>query len=310
MVEFFAFTIAQTKFKFSPRARRCVFLGHPFNVKGYKVFDLQFHSVFISKDVVFHESVFPYQYNSCSSSSAPSIPLPCPPSISYDNLDSNLSHSMLHSAPISSTHLDDEFLQDAPAEPPEPLVNPIPLQRFARISKQPSYLQAYHCNQVSSIPIANTLHLGTSHPLSSHLSYQFLSPSYKHFYCSISSIVKPSYYYQAVSDPKWQEAMVAEIAALKANNTWTLTPLPVNKKPICCKWVYKIKYKFDGSIERHKAKLVAKGFTQKEGNDYIETFSLVAKMVSVKCLLAMAAAKWWCLGQLDVNNAFLYGDLF
>ena len=104
--------------------------------------------------------------------------------------------------------------------------------------------------------------------------------------------------------------MVAEIAALKANNTWTLTPLPVNKKPICCKWVYKIKYKSDGSIERHKAKLVAKGFTQKEGIDYIETISLVAKMVSVKCLLAMAAVKWWYLGQLDVNNAFLYGDLF
>ena len=114
---------------------------------------------------------------------------------------------------------------------------------------------------------------------------------------------------QAVSNPKWQEAMDAEIVALESNNTWTITPLPPNKHPIGCKWVYRIKYKADGSIERYKAKLVVKGFTQKEGLDYIETFNLIAKMVSVKCVLAVAAVKSWFLSQFDVNNAFLHGDL-
>ena len=103
--------------------------------------------------------------------------------------------------------------------------------------------------------------------------------------------------------------MDAEIKALEANNIWTITSLPLGKKPIGCKWVYRVKYKSNGSIERYKARLVAKGFTQKEGLDYIDTFSPVAKMVSVKCVLAVAAVKGWFLSQLDVNNAFLHGDL-
>ena len=98
-----------------------------------------------------------------------------------------------------------------------------------------------------------------------------------------------------MSDPKWQEAMAAETAALEANNTWTLTHLPAGKKPIGCKWVYKIKYRADGSIKRYKARLVANRFTQKEGVDYFETFLPVAQMASAKVLLVVAAIKGWFL---------------
>ena len=103
--------------------------------------------------------------------------------------------------------------------------------------------------------------------------------------------------------------MNAEILALVSNNTWTLTPLTSNKKAIGCKWVYRVKYKADGSVKRFKARLVAKGFTQQEGLNFIETFSPVAKLTTIKTLLAISAVKGWHLVQLDVNKAFLYVDL-
>lgn len=103
--------------------------------------------------------------------------------------------------------------------------------------------------------------------------------------------------------------MEEELAALAANRTWSLQPLPPGKKPVGCKWVYKIKFRSDGSIERYKARLVAKGYSQIEGLDYRETFPPVAKLTTVRLLLAVASVQQWHLHQLDVNNAFLHGDL-
>lgn len=103
--------------------------------------------------------------------------------------------------------------------------------------------------------------------------------------------------------------MAIEIEALGLNNTWTLVDLRADKSTIGCRWVYKIKYQSDGSIERYKGRLVAKGYTQQEGIDFSDTFSSVVKIVAVRLLLAVAAVKGLSLFQLDVNNAFLDVDL-
>ena len=103
--------------------------------------------------------------------------------------------------------------------------------------------------------------------------------------------------------------MKTELEALQDNKTWDLVPLPAGHSPIGCKWVYKIKYQSDGTIERYKARLVAKGYTQIEGIDYTETFSPTAKLTTLRCLLTIAAARSWFIHQLDVQNAFLHGDL-
>ena len=85
--------------------------------------------------------------------------------------------------------------------------------------------------------------------------------------------------------------------------------MPINKKPVGCKWVFKIKYNCDGTIERYKARLVAKGFTQKKGLDYEDTFARVARMTSIRVILAIAALEGLQVHQMDVNSAYLNGHM-
>ena len=92
---------------------------------------------------------------------------------------------------------------------------------------------------------------------------------------------EPKSYNKAKGIPKWEEAMQEEISALNKNCTWELVPKPKDVDLITCKWVYKLKKKADGQVDRYKGRLVAHGFSQKYGQDYDETFSPVAKMVTV-----------------------------
>ena len=89
----------------------------------------------------------------------------------------------------------------------------------------------------------------------------------------------------------WNEASNVELSTLEYNATWALTTLPLGKGTVECKWVFKVKFRPNGSIKRHKVHLVAKGYTQTVGIDYLENFSLVVKMTTLQVLLSIAAAK-------------------
>jgi hypothetical protein len=108
---------------------------------------------------------------------------------------------------------------------------------------------------------------------------------------------------------EWECAMREEYDSLMTNNTWTLVPLLAGRKPVSCKWVFKIKQGANGEVERYKAKLVARGFTQTYGVDYNETFALVAKFTSIRCIVALATLEDMEVHQMDMKTAFLNGKL-
>jgi hypothetical protein len=129
------------------------------------------------------------------------------------------------------------------------------------------------------------------------------------FSLSISTHTEAKTYTEAIKHDCWKQAMQNEITALEQTGTWQIVDLPPAVKPIGCRWIFKIKHNVDGSIERYKERLVAKGYNQIEGLNYFDTYSPVAKLTTVRFIIALATINHWHLHQLDVNNAFLHGEL-
>jgi len=127
-----------------------------------------------------------------------------------------------------------------------------------------------------------------------------------------TKIIEPKTVSEARATPQWDEwwaAMQLEINALQESGTWQLVKTPLGIKPLPCKWVFKVKYNPDGSVERFKARLVAGGHRQQDGIDYGEVFAPVTKFATLRALLAKAAHDNLELGYLDISNAFLHGEL-
>ena len=107
----------------------------------------------------------------------------------------------------------------------------------------------------------------------------------------------------------WKEAVHNEMDSILSNGTWELSERPYGCKPVGCKWVFKKKLRPDGTIEKYKARLVAKGYTQREGEDYFDTYSPVARLTTIRVLLSLAASYGLIVHQMDVKTAFLNGEL-
>ncbi|XP_019184566.1 PREDICTED: uncharacterized protein LOC109179511 [Ipomoea nil] len=342
----FGSTMSHGKSKMEPRAKKFLFLGIPANVKGYVLYDIANKHVFISMDVQFYEHIYPFKEDKSEAYDEknmfdPVLPLvPVSIEVSIPPLDTTANQNQVlgeaatpslsihnteaperasRSSPLpynidsvdtyvstnnefsnetgGNTMIQDEAVQiDVHLEP----------RRSERTRHIPTRLQDYYCHSLST----GSHHSRSSpHSINKVISYEGLSPSHRVCANSILTIQEPQSYNEAVKEEAWRKAMQCEIDALVENKTWVLTDLPPGKTPIGCKLVYKVKHRADGSIERHKARLVAKGYTQQLGVDYVETFSPVARMTTIRTFLAVAVAKGWDIKQLDINNAFLHGDL-
>ncbi|WCJ43066.1 Retrovirus-related Pol polyprotein from transposon RE1 [Euphorbia peplus] len=255
--------------KFSPRAHNGVFLSNALYQKGYKLYDLTTHKIVVSRDVIFHEDIFPFTPTSDSTSTNPHIL----PNLTSQKL--NLLPTI--SAPTSSTHT---------SSIPLPQTSQ-PLRKSSRITQHPSWMNDF---------------VMTAH------TYQ-TNPHHTSFLSAIQQHKEPKNYTEASKIPVWVDAMNTEFKALEDNNTWEIVDLPPGAHSLASLWVFKTKFLPNGDVERCKARLVAKGYKQTQGVNFHESFSPVAKVVTVRLLLAIGAAKNWAIHQIDVNNAYLHGTI-
>lgn len=173
-------------------------------------------------------------------------------------------------------------------------------RRSTRITKTPSFLQDYLCNLIeNTIQSLNSANASTSssnkYPLSSFISYHNVPNNDTKYIFNLSPISEPHPNEEAICDANWTHAIQIELAALMKTNTWKLVTLADHRKAIGCRWVFKFNLYANGCVEIYKARLVANGFTQNKGLEYLDTFSPVVKMTTIRVFMAIAAAKKWPL---------------
>ena len=139
------------------------------------------------------------------------------------------------------------------------------------------------------------LNTKAKYPINNFISTHRLSELYAYTVNQLSTVSIPRNVQEALTDIDWTKAMNEEIEALQKNSTWELVPLPEGKKIVGCRWIFTVKLNLDGSINRYKARLVAKRYTQKYGIDYEDTFAPVAKMNTIRVLMSLAANLNWPL---------------
>lgn len=122
-------------------------------------------------------------------------------------------------------------------------------------------------------------------------------------------VADPASFSEAAKSRDWQKAMDSEMEVIIFNNTWKLCELPIEKKAVGLKWIYKMKLNAHGRVIKLKARVVAKGYAQQQGIDYEEVFSPVARLETIRVLLALGAHSGWKVCHLNVKSAFLNGEI-
>ncbi|GKA70124.1 putative RNA-directed DNA polymerase [Tanacetum coccineum] len=269
--------------KFSSKSEKYVLIGFSTTKKAYKVYSLESKMIYYSRDIKFYENIFPFKMNDSLQKDQSSF------SESSDNNINGLNffdekHSDFQT---SLSPNDDGRVYDTPHNDDNNhscSSNADECENDFATSMGETYTSEGNVHNNSESPAQGNLpqNISQGQPDIRRSSRVPKMLSKFNDYVVNSSKNEPTSYFEAVKNPNRIEAMNNEIKALNRNNTWTVCDLPKGRKDVGSKWLWKIKYKSTGEIERYKARVVAKGFSQREGFDYLETFSLVAKMSTVR----------------------------
>uniref|UniRef100_A0A251T5P9 non-specific serine/threonine protein kinase n=1 Tax=Helianthus annuus TaxID=4232 RepID=A0A251T5P9_HELAN len=312
-------TSATQPHKLHPQANRCIFLGYPPDFRGYRCLDPTTGKVSISRHVTFDENTFPYTtpqpttFQFLDDSIPPGFdfiptqPTTTPPGPNPP-IQTGPNPSVQPATPAPSQHSPPPFRPIIYTRRPKPAATSTSAQPDLLPTNsqptQPAHDHHSHTSAAQSTTVPPNLH-----PMATRSKTGSSKPAHKLNLHTTTISPIPSTYGKAFTDPNWVQAMQAEFNALQVNDTWELVPRPDNHPVIRCMWLFRHKFKSDGSLERYMARLVVNGKSQTVGIDCDDTFSPVVKPATIRTVLSLAVSRAWPIHQLDVKNAFLHGHL-
>ena len=279
---------------------KCIFLGYPDGVKGWKFYNPESKKVIISERADFDE-----RYNYYGAPLKPQdLPVnePC-----YQDL-----------IPIPSADEEESVVVNLPVQPDPVEPEPNPIEAVPEPEPE-NVIQEEEEQEEDNRPLAIRRAKRNVRPPSEWWKIRQSTPVISDSdeddddeYANAIGEVEPLSYAQAVKGRdamKWNEAMLEEYNAHLVNGTWTIVKLPPGQMVVASKWVYRIKHNADGSIEQFKARVVAKGFRQRPGIDYFETFASTMCHTTIRVVLALAAIEDLHLCSVDISHAFINSEI-
>lgn len=276
--------------KLEDKSRSCVLFGMSAESKGYRLYDPLCKKVIVSRDVVFEEEK---KWN-LDESYAELI-----------KLDLEWGNEKHHGE-------DEESGQNSAEELSEEITNDEEVEEFETSSDIPEGSSSAVVIPTGSSSIVPVRDRRAPVWMSDYVTGSGNEEEDEQIHSALFALFAgsdPVSFEEAVKSEDWRQAMDYEIRSIEKNGTWVLTDLPKGAKSIGVKWVYKTKLNQHGEMDKFKARLVAKGYSQEHGIDYEEVYAPVARMDTVRMILALAAQRDWIVYQLDVKLAFLQGEL-
>jgi hypothetical protein len=263
--------------KLEPSGKKGIFVGYSESSKAYRIYIPEQHKIKISKDVTFNEKMaFKKSIEETIEEEEYEEPIEegtCLPENQNEEKE-QLDHSMQPCETIDS--------------------NTVP-----KTKKRPTWLEA-------TLQEAERLKAPSGTFRKSKKPKRF--SSYAAWMTKLLD-EEPTTFEEAVQKKQWKEAMIEEHQSIMKNGVWEIVPRPKEKSIVTSKWVYKIKHAADGSVDKYKARFVARGFSQKEGEDYDETFAPVARYTSIRAIMSLATSMGWSVHQMDVKTTFFIGAI-